>query len=388
MSTHLGLLGAAGFVTMASFRLTDPLLPAIAHDLATTVVDVSSAVTAYMLGYGLFQLVYGPLGEKIGKLRVMSFALAFCSVATAACSMIGTIPMLALLRFASGVTAGAVIPLALAHIGDSVPYTIRQTTIGHYLAATISGQIVGGSLAGMFAEFFGWRMAFVCVGAMGIVAASLLWRLARTQPRPTPVPHGRRDTHFSLLKRIEARIVWGGVYIEGVVLMGAVPFAGAYLKERFGLDYLTIGLIYASFGIGGLLYSATVKRLVPRLGERGLVITGGVIVSLSYVTMATAPVWPLFIVALGLIGFGFFCIHSTLQTRATELAPDSRATALSGFAFCLFLGQGSGVWLMGRFVDGPGYVAGFISAAAGVFTLAAWLQWALAGGPRSLSRKA
>jgi YNFM family putative membrane transporter len=371
---------------MASFRLTDPLLPAIAHDLDSTVVAVSTAVTSYMLGYGLFQLVYGPLGEKVGKVRVMAFALALCSVATAACATIQTIPMLAFLRLLGGITAGAVVPLALAHIGDTVPYNARQTTIGHYLAATVTGQIVGGSLAGMFAEFFGWRLAFVAVGAIGIVVSILLGRLALTLPRPTPVPAGGRTTHLSLMKRTEARIVWGGVFIEGILVMGAVPFAGAYLKEHFNLDYLTIGLVYASFGVGGLLYSGTVKKLVPLLGERGLVITGGLLVALSYVTMAIAPVWQLFIAALGCIGFGFFCMHSTLQTRATELAPEARATALSGFAFCLFLGQGSGVWLMGRFVDGPGYTWGFVSAAAGVAILAVWLRWALTAAPRSQTR--
>jgi predicted MFS family arabinose efflux permease len=59
-------------------------------------------------------------------------------------------------------------------------------------------------------------------------------------------------------------------------------------------------------------------------------------------------------------------MHSTLQTRATELAPEARGTALSGFSFCLFLGQGVGVYLISHIVDGPGYDYAFALASIGV----------------------
>ena len=79
-------------------------------------------------------------------------------------------------------SAGAIALLALAHIGDTVPYEARQATIGQFLAATMMGQIVGGSLAGMFAEFFGWRLAFIAFGIAGIavalIAAALYGRVA------------------------------------------------------------------------------------------------------------------------------------------------------------------------------------------------------------------
>jgi predicted MFS family arabinose efflux permease len=70
-------------------------------------------------------------------------------------------------------------------------------------------------------------------------------------------------------------------------------------------------------------------------------------------------------------------MHSTLQTRATELAPQSRGTALSGFSFCLFLGQGVGVYVISHIVDGPGYGYAFGMASIGVAALAAWLYQAL-----------
>ena len=86
MPTHLLLLGAAGFISIGMFRLTDPLLPAIADDFGSTVGNVAMTITAFTLGYGMLQLIYGPLGDRIGKLRVMAAGLLVTALSTAACA--------------------------------------------------------------------------------------------------------------------------------------------------------------------------------------------------------------------------------------------------------------------------------------------------------------
>jgi predicted MFS family arabinose efflux permease len=384
MPTHLVLLGAGGFITMGTLRLIDPLLPAIAEDFGTSVGGVAATVTAFMLGYGLFQLVHGPLGDRAGKLRVMACALALCALATAGCALTASVGGLATLRFVGGMAAGAVVPLSLAHIGDTVAYDARQATIGRFLSWTLLGQMLAGSLAGLFAEYLGWRLAFVAFGAAGAVVAVRLARAAAAEARPaaTGAAPAARRTHLGLLRSASTRRVWGGVFLEGSLLLGALPYAGAYLKHAFGLDYLAIGLVLGCFGAGGLLYTGTVRWLVRRLGERGLLLGGGLLVAACYAALAAAPSWPLFVPALTLVGAGFFALHSTLQTRATELAPQARGTALSGFAFCLFLGQGLGVYAYGLLIDGPGYRAAFAAAALGVALLAVWLRAAPSAAPR------
>lgn len=375
MAPHLLLIGAAGFISMGTLRLTDPLLPAIANDFSVTVGSVAQTVTAFTLGYGLLQLLYGPLGDRLGKLRVMGFALAFCSVATIGGAATGSVTSLALLRFLAGMTAGAMVPLSMAHIGDTVPYDMRHATIGRYLGATIMGQIVGGSLAGMFAEFFGWRLVFVVFGAAGLAIAARLIRIAvSTPPSATQAASTRTVTLFSLLALTDARVIWGAVFLEGALVLGAVPYAGAFLRHEFGLDYFTIGLVLGSFGAGGLAFSALVRWLVARLGERSMIAAGGLLLAVSFALLAAAPAWPLFIPALALVGLGFFTMHSTLQLRATELAPEARGMAMSGFAFSLFLGQGVGVFAISYLVDGPGYRVAYGLAAASAALLSAWIR--------------
>lgn len=374
MSTHLWLLGAAGFIAVGTFRISDPLLPKIAEDFATSVGGVAISVTAFTLGYSIFQLLHGPLGDRLGKLRVITVALALTSITTAACALTGTVSAFAALRFATGMTAGAVAPLAMAHIGDTVAYESRQAVIGRFLMACMLGQMTAGSIAGIFAEYVGWRYAFVVFGAAGLLIAASLWRPALRAVRPAhESAGGARTGHLDLLRDAPARAIWMAGFFEGALTMGAVPYAGSFLKDAFALDYATIGLVLASFGVGGILYTLIVRWLLRRLGERRMVVSGGAMVALGYCVIAAAPAWQLLVPALTLIGIGFFFMHGILQVRATEIAPTARGTALAGFVFYLFLGQGAGVFVLSYVVDGPGYRAAFAITAVAVVVFTTWL---------------
>ena len=72
------------------------------------------------------------------------------------------------------------------------------------------------------------------------------------------------------------------------------------------------------------------------------------------------------------IGFGFYSIHNTLQTRATEMAPNARGAAIAAFAFCLFAAQALGVVGDGIVVDAWGYRAMLVFTGIGLVLLASW----------------
>ncbi len=90
----LGLLGAAAFIVVADARVIDPLLHIIAKEFKVGVGSAAVIISAYTIPYGLFQLVYGPLGdaysnsfgERIGKLKVITVALTAFAVSTSVCA--------------------------------------------------------------------------------------------------------------------------------------------------------------------------------------------------------------------------------------------------------------------------------------------------------------
>ena len=91
--------------------------------------------------------------------------------------------------------------------------------------------------------------------------------------------------------------------------------------------------------------------MVARLGERGLALGGAVLLSIG-LGLLGGPLWTIEIGKSALAGAGFFMMHSTLQTLATQMLPELRGTAIAAFALALFVGQSGGVALTAA-LSGP-----------------------------------
>jgi len=133
----IAFLAIASFASQGMVRAADTLLPQIAADLAITVGTASLIVTAYAVTHGTVQLVVGPIGEWLGKYRAVAIACALSGVTVALCGLAQSLETLVWARFASGLTAAWILPLALAFIGDVVPYERRQQVLGTFLAGQV-----------------------------------------------------------------------------------------------------------------------------------------------------------------------------------------------------------------------------------------------------------
>jgi predicted MFS family arabinose efflux permease len=372
----LGILGAAAFMVIADVRVIDPLLHIIANEFKVGVGSAAIIVSAYTIPYGLFQLLYGPLGDRIGKLKVMTAAMVAFAVGTAVCAFVPNIALLTLLRFLTGIAAAGIIPLSLAYIGDNFPYEERQTAIGRYLSALVLGQILGGSLGGIFGEYIGWRDIFLLFGIVSLAIAAVMWRAIHGVPDKhrvrDPVSLVNFKPYYQLMTQLTARNVIVAVFIEGFFLFGAFAYTGAFLRDQYNIPYITIGFMLSGFGVGGLIYSRSVKWLVNKLGESGLVGVGGWLMCAGYLSIAVFHNWILFIPLSIVMGLGFYMMHNTFQTQATELAPQARGTAVSLFAFSLFIGQGIGAAAFGKVVDNWGYIPCFVVAGVAIALLSVW----------------
>lgn len=368
-------LAAAAFVSGANLRLFDALLPGVAREFGVLPTTAAVVITMFTLAYGLFQIVHGPLGDRVGKLRVIGVATLIASAASLGCAYAPTLEALAWLRFATGIGAAAIVPLSLAWIGDNTPYEKRQATLGRFLGFVLMGQICGPALGGALAEFVSWRQVFDVMAAVFLAVSAVLLvtdRRSRRHAAPATVHAGVLHAYAGVLRDRWVRTVMLTVFLEGALFYGAFAFTGAYLHERFDLSYLLIGTLLAGFGLGGVIYSVQVRRLLALLGETGFVKTGGVLLLACFLALPLLPWWqatiPVFIVA----GFAFYMFHNTLQTRATEMAPKARGTAIAVFAFSLFMGQAGGVAFCGLIIRWLGYDWAFVITGAGLLALGLW----------------
>jgi len=377
----IAFLALAAFASAATMRITDALLPQIAREFDVTTGVAGRVVTAFAVSYGLMQAVFGPVGDRVGKYPVVTLATALSGFGAAACALAPTLDALTVARLLSGATAAAIIPLSMAWIGDTVPYAERQPVLARFLSGQILGLVFGQAAGGILGESIGWHSAFWLIAALNILAASGLGFELACNARTRS--GGRRGRSFAagfhdVLSRPWARVVLLTVLVEGYAMFGAFVFVASYLHDRFGLSLALSGVVVASYGLGGLLYAATARRLLRALHERGLALAGGVLLCVGFLALALLPAWWLAVPVNVVLGLGFYMLHNTLQTHATQMAPEARGAAVAMFAAAFFIGQSIGVAATAAIVDTIGPRVAFVFAAVSVLALAAWFRGRLA----------
>jgi predicted MFS family arabinose efflux permease len=167
-----------------------------------------------------------------------------------------------------------------------------------------------------------------------------------------------------------ARVVLVAVFFEGLSLHGPFVFIATHLHQRLGLPLSTVGALVMGYAGGGLVFALGAQALVRRLGEVQLVRIGSLLMAAALAALAVAPAWGWALAACMVMGLGFYMMHNTLQTHATQMAPERRGAAVAAFAACFFLGQSAGVGLAGALVERVGTGPLMVTGAAGLLAVA------------------
>jgi MFS transporter, DHA1 family, inner membrane transport protein len=371
------ILGLAGFASALSLRSADPLLPVLALDLDVTLREAALLASAYTLPYAIMQLVLGPVGDAIGKTRLIRISLTVLTVALALSALAPSYGTVLAARALAGGFAGGIIPASMALIGDRVAYAERQFSISRFLVAVISGQLAGSAISGALAEVAGWRAVF---GVSSVVAgAALIMAMVFLKGETTRGElslSGSIARYRTVLQNPRSLLVFATVLGEGILIFGVFPFVAPMLIPHGAGGAMEAGIAISGFALGGILYSLVVRKLVAGLGQWGMMRIGGLVAGLAYMSVAAPLHWTLIAVLFVIAGFGFYMLHNTMQTQATELAPAARGSALALFASCFFMGQGIGPILGGPISHVFGFGALFILT--GLLTIAMGTGAALA----------
>jgi predicted MFS family arabinose efflux permease len=367
-------LSISAFGSGISMRVSDPLLPGLAKEFSLTLGHAALVITVFAIVYGFSQLVFGPLGDRFGKYRVIAWGTLACALTTALCALAPTFELLLVARGLAGASAAAIIPLAMAWIGDVTSYERRQPILAKFMIGQVLGVSAGVLLGGYAADHLHWRTPFEGIAVyFALGGAYLLWinRQLPLAARKTSLAQGsafkRMVSEFSQVLSVPwAKLVLLTVCAEGASIFGSFAFMVTHLHQVHGIPLATAGQVVMLFGLGGLLFTVSAYYLVHRLGETGLCRWGGLLVAGSFVTVALSTNWWWAIPASFVSGMGFYMLHNTLQINATQMAPERRGAAVAAFAAAYFIGQSAGIALQGLLLTSIGTSGVILLGAAGV----------------------
>ena len=362
--THVSMIG---FASALSTRAVDPIVPPIAEGLAVEPGTVALLTTAFALPFALMQPILGPVSDMIGKVRLMMICLGIITVASLACTFTTSYSMLLVARIVCGMAAGGIFPVGLALIGDLVPVEQRQVVIARWLAIVIGGNVLGGALAGVIADLFGWRAVFLVGAAVGIAALlnGLINLRQAANEKPGPIDLRQIPVTFGqILANPRAKFCFLAVFLEGVALFGLFPFVALLLLTAGEARSSVAGAVLAAFSIGGILYSLAVRQMTRLWRPWQMMIIGGVLCALALMAIALELSWPIQFMLFLLLGIGFYTLHGCIQVEASELLPTSRGAAMSLHSLFFFLGHASGPVLYGLGFRTIGHTDALLFAAA------------------------
>jgi predicted MFS family arabinose efflux permease len=340
----LYLISLSGFTSSIANRSMDPLVSSIAAEFGLPLATAALVITFFALPYSVGQPILGPLGDYYGKGRVLRACLWVLTISLVFVAWSPNFEVLVAARFVGGIASGGLMPVALAMIADRYPPEMRQLAISRGVAALQTGFLLAASLSGLLAVVFNWRGIFLLALALAATNAILVTVFVREPPAPKK--HIRLshiiDGYRPIFHNPRAWVCFSAVFLEGLVLNGCFPFIAPLMTERGLGGPREAGFIITGVGLGALVFTLLVKRLLQIMPRYRLMMAGGGLALMGPLALSFPLTWPVLAMFFTLTGFGYMMVHNSIQAEVSEIAPQSRASAFAMHSCSLFVGTALG----------------------------------------------
>jgi DHA1 family bicyclomycin/chloramphenicol resistance-like MFS transporter len=356
-----------------------PALPDMAADFGVSGDnDRQFVISAYMLGFGLAQIVYGPLSDRFGRRAPLLAGLAIYTVSALLAAFAPTFAILLALRFVQGIGAAATRVIATSVVRDLYAGRAMAEVMSLVFMVFMAVPILAPGLGQLVMLATGnWHSIFVFMGVLAI--ALVLWTIIRLPE--TLAPENRRPLSvgavagaFRIVVTNRLAFCYG---LAGMFMFSAI-FTFISTSQQIYVEIYDLGVWFpvafavpaALMSIGSFLNSRMVRRLgMRRVSHTALLIF--IAFSASWVLLSAVgfmPLW-LFMTHLSIIMVCFGWIASNANSLAMEPLGNVAGTASSVFGFVQTIGGAFIGGFIGQMYNGTVLPTATGYLAMGVLTL-------------------
>jgi MFS family permease len=317
--------------------------------------------------YCFIAIPVGWLADRTSRVKVLTWACAIWSAATACCGLAVSYPQLAIARMTVGFGEAGGVPPSYALISDYFPPARRGTALGIYNMGPGIGAALGTAFGAAIAAIFDWRYAFLSIGAAGVLASLGIRLLVREPARGAQDAHpaaaaaaGFWETVGTFCSRPTLVLAALGSGAAQFITYGVSGFTTLYLQREKGMTLDQIAIWYALvqlFGVCGSMYVS--GRLIDRLTQRSrsayaLLPAASLLLAIPcYLGFLGAPSWQLALwPLLGAMFFNYFYLSSAVALVQEEVPPHQRVMCSALLLLVMnFIGLGLGPTYVGYASD-------------------------------------
>ncbi|RWF47765.1 MAG: MFS transporter [Mesorhizobium sp.] len=365
-------------LSVANVYFAHPLLDAMAHDFGIAPASIGIVVTVTQIGYALGLFFIVPLGDLFDRRKLIAGQAVLSGVALIA---VGAAPNAAMLLASLAVVGllAVVVQVLVAYAADLAAPSQGGRAVGTVTSGVILGMLLARFVAGVVADFAGWRWVYLISAALTLVMAVLLYFVLPRHEAERPstcYPRLLASVVLLFVKEplLRVRAVLALLIFASFNVLWA-PLVLPLSAPPFSLSHTAIGL-FGLAGDAGALGARWTGGLVDR--GRGQLVTG---LSLLLMTAAWLPIafmgmslW-LLVAGIVMLDLAIQATHVTNQSLIFARRPDARSRLVGGYMIFYSLGSA-----LGSIVSTMAYgVAGWsgVSLLGVGIGLLALLFWAL-----------
>ena len=355
--TNLALF-AAGLATFGLLYCVQPLMPQFSqhYGISAATSALSLSLTTGVLAFAM--LFAGGVSDAWGRKPVMVASLLSSAVLVLLTALMPNWYALLVLRTLLGITLSGLPAVAMTYLTEEMHPESIGLGMGLYISGSAVGGMSGRLIAGVVADFAGWRAGVAVVGVIGLVSGLVFWKALPPSRHfhVQPLQWRALFARFAGMFR-DAGLPW--LFLQGFLLLGAFVTVYNYLGYRllappYKLSQTVVGLIFGIYLVG-TFSSAWMGHLAGQLGRRKVLWTAFALMLAGVLCTMTAPLW-LIILGITAITFGFFGGHSIVSSWVGRRGGAAKAQASSMYLFSYYMGSSVAGWSGGLFYAAHAWV--------------------------------